>query len=43
MSWFSEYKKSLKMLEVEEYFDLFFLQAAGVFAGEDGLPYQHYA
>src|SRR3954467_7501845 len=24
MSWFSEYKKSLKMLEVEEYFDLFF-------------------
>src|SRR5436190_20554690 len=24
MSWFSEYKKSLKMVEVEEYFDLFF-------------------
>lgn len=24
MSWFSEYKKSLKMVEVEEFFDLFF-------------------
>src|SRR3954464_2680836 len=24
MSWLSEYKKSLKMVEVEEYFDLFF-------------------
>src|SRR6185295_5546693 len=24
MSWYTEYKKSLKMVEVEEYFDLFF-------------------
>lgn len=24
MSWYSDYKKSLKMLEVEEIFDLFF-------------------
>src|SRR5437660_420590 len=24
MSWFTDYKKSLKMVEVEEYFDLFF-------------------
>ena len=24
MSWFAEYKKSLKMIEVEEFFDLFF-------------------
>src|SRR6185369_4255337 len=24
MSWYTEYKKSLKMMEVEEYFDLFF-------------------
>lgn len=26
MSWFSEYKKSLKMTEVEDYFDLFFFR-----------------
>jgi phosphatidylglycerophosphate synthase len=31
MSWFSEYKKSLKMTEVEEFFDLFFYRPLAFF------------